>query len=94
MDSAYQPTAGTPIRPETRRRLSLLLYHPRHSGDPDVVLRFARQRLGRPSAVQSDILRLPEEEARQLADALEQAFPDRTTGLAAKVAKEFGDRLD
>jgi hypothetical protein len=89
-----QQAAPAPIRPETREKLELLAYHPRHSSDPDAVLAIARDLLGRTDLTHGTLLSIGEDEAQRLIRALERRFPDKRHKVAAKVKRELTSRLD
>lgn len=79
----------TPMCPETEKRLQMLLYRPRYCSDPEAVLRFAREVLGRPDLRHATIMTIGEAAAARLIPELERVFPDRTARIAARVVEEF-----
>ena len=83
-----------PMQPETRAALELLAYHPRHSSDPDAVLRFSSVLLGRNDLTHRTFLDIGEADALRLIEALRRRFPDKRAATAAKVVKTMMDRLD
>lgn len=85
--------ADAKMRPETEKRLMLLLYHPRHSSDPDGLLRLARELLGMPKLSHATVMDIVEADAVRLISALERAFPDRSAGIASRTADDLKNRL-
>ncbi len=80
------------MRRETLDELLMLVYHPRHSSDPDRPLAFARGFLARPGLTHAALPSIPERDARRLIAALVAAFPDRTAEIVARAVRDLIDR--
>ena len=81
------------MTPSTGDELRMLVYHPRHSSDPDVPLRFARGLLGLPRLTHAALAALTEADAQRLIAALREEFPDRSAAIADKVKQDLLGRL-
>jgi hypothetical protein len=80
------------MREGTRKALRRFFFDPRHSSDPEAVLRFSRDVLGMPGLTIAGALALEERDALRLIDALRAAFPDKTAAAAARAAEKISGR--
>lgn len=93
MDDMIRTNDPAPaMRRETLDELRMLVYHPRHSSDPERPLRFAREFLSRPDLMHATLPSLAEDDARRLVEALAGAFPDRSAEIAARTVRDLLDR--
>jgi len=88
------PQSGnSPILPETRKSLEVLLYASGRLTDMGRILRFARTTLGLPDLTHRTIVQVNESQAQCLMAAFNRAFPDPQAGISSRLVDQISNCL-